>query len=195
MSTNNKKKVTAVVKNFTPVAPKAKKQVAVRDGRFTAMCDWLGTRDLSHQDHIRSGNLMENFMRNIVRDSGTAELIEDVTVRTHVADLLFKLINPTNPAEYTIVYREIKGNVNLDSEKWKANAAKILDVDAGLRKRYGVNQKVDSGFLCPSWMVGLDTVEGFNDFIGILGYEELTYDEFAALGLEIGLKVRAALLA
>ena len=188
----NKKNISSVAKSWSPVASKAKKQVAVKEGRFTAMCDWLGTRDLSHQNHIRSGNLMESFMNDIVRDSGVAELIEDVTVKTHVADLLFKLFVEPNSPDYKIVYREMKGNVNLDSEKWKANANKIVDVDAGLRARYP-NREIDSGFLCPSWMYGQDTVEGFNDFITMLGYEELTYDEFVALGLELGSKVRAAL--
>lgn len=189
---NTKKNISSVAKSWSPVASKAKKQVAVKEGRFAAMCDWLGTRDLSHQNHIRSGNLMEGFMKDIVRESGVAELIEDVVVKSHVADLLFKLSNGATPPEYKIVYREIKGNVNLDSEKWKANASKIADIDAGLRKRYP-SQEVDSGFFCPSWIEGLDTVEGFNEFITMLGYEELTYDEFVALGREIGNKVRAAL--
>jgi hypothetical protein len=172
--------------NFS-LPPKRKHKVS-SNGNFYAQYLWLDTSELDQSDKIRSGIIIHQYIKWLVENSpAKAEVIRDDMVKVsssqkREADLLFKLNNK-------IYYREIKGNVNLDSEKGPANLAKIADVANGLHVRYP-DSEVDSGFLCPAWLNSENDVEGFNDFISILGYPVLSIEEFAALGKSLGKRLK-----
>lgn len=186
-----------VLNNWLPTPSQKKKHKASSNGKFKSLYEWLKTHEFSHQDKIRSGIELQKLIRYMVVNSPfKTELIEDNIISTlnlkeKEADLLCKLFDPSgDPKLFTVIYREVKGNVNLDSEKWPATLNKINDIGAGLRIRYP-NSKIDVGFLCPAWLHSGDNVEGFNDFLHTFGYDELTFDEFISFGQDVGSKIRS----
>lgn len=199
-----KKTPTDVLVSWNPTVSKKKEHKSSSDGRFYSLKEWLGTVDLPHQTHIRSGILMQSFIKDLIIGSPlNARLILDDMIKIlggqkKEADLLFSLPIATSPppsqsmqGSYvdTIVYREIKGNINLDSEKRPATTDKIRAITAGLKVRYP-NTKIVGGFLCPAWMETDGDVEGLNDFLVLLGYDVLSYEEYLDLGLKLGQKIR-----
>lgn len=198
-----KKTPTIVLASWTPTVSKKKEHKPSSDGRFYSLKEWLGTTDLSHQTHIRSGILMQSFIKDLIIGSPLgARLILDDMIKIiggqkKEADLLFLLpgraVSATQAAiPEVLIYREVKGNINLDSEKRPATNDKIRAITAGLHVRYP-NAKVVGGFLCPAWMETEGDVEGLNDFLVLLGYDVLSYEEYLDLGLKLGQKIRSLL--
>ncbi len=168
---------------------KQNKILKIKGKNYNALYHWLNTADLSQSDKIKSGHDIENFIKYLVKNSPyQAEIFTDYIIETlngcREADLLFKIDN-------TIHYREIKGNVNLDSEKKKANFDKINSINCALKAKYP-NMNIDSKFLCVPWFESDQNIEGFNDFIKLLGFFS-SFEEFVALGEKIGNKIRNSL--
>lgn len=185
--------VLKIAEDWSPNPPDKKDIVSIKGNNYTALYWWLRTNDLPHSDKIRSGNLIQGFIKGLVESSPLkAELIKDNMIKTPTskkkeADVLFKL-------NVRIYYREIKTNTNLDSEKSPATLEKIAAIRDGLKNLYP-NIDIDEGFLCPAW---LDSdpkkgIEGLNDFIALLGYDNLSFADFDNLGIALGSKIRAVI--
>jgi hypothetical protein len=91
-----------------------------------------------------------------------------------------------------LVYREVKANMNLDSEKMPATTKKVEQIIAALQKEFP-NHTINGSILCPTRLESSDDIEGLNDYLVLLGYDRITVKEFDKIGEMMGKKVREAL--
>ena len=153
---------------------------------------WLGTADFSQSQKIRSGLFMQRLLSWLitVAPNNNTELLGDDTMvevsghKQKKADLLSRITR-------IIHYREVKTNINLDSEKKEANLSKIAEVDAALKRQYGRNNVV-SKMLCPINLESSGDIEGLNDFAVLYGFEPMNEQEMEQCGLAVGEKIREA---
>lgn len=189
-----------VAKSWIPtltVSP-TKKIKPPKNGKYPALYKWLNTANFDQSKKLKSGYYVQSFMIELVKHAPKNYVV--ITDKYSVisngeekeADLLAKL-----PQQLVIVYREVKTNVNLDSEKMPATVAKIADISGALQKTYH-DHEINSGLLNPCWLSSGShnnvSIEGFNDFITILGYTELTVEEHAEIGNTLGEIIRNALI-
>jgi hypothetical protein len=185
MLTSNKS-VSDVIQDWIPKTPKPKKNPVRKGNNFTALYLWLGIPDGDASQKSTSGNMVEDFIKKLVMCSyKNPRLLTEKKIKT--ADGSKRQVDLQFLLNGTLHYREIKGNVNLDTEKMKGTLIKIDAITIALNEKY---QSVDAGILCPAWLdSGVKNtahIEGFNDFIDLLGYTRLSVSYFDALGLRIG---------
>jgi hypothetical protein len=179
--------VLKYAKNWKPrdvkkkVIPKWNNKV---EGNFNSLHKWLDLPNLTQQENIICGYLIQDFMNDLVSNSNVANQINLEVIslgkrkgRKQI-DLLFSI-------NKNIYYREIKTNTNLDSEKRPATYNKIQAITEALNKAYP-NYSLDGKMTCPAWLNSSNEIEGYNDFITLIGHDKLSLDEFVNLGKELG---------
>jgi hypothetical protein len=98
---------------------------------------------------IKFGKVFENMFIEHIKNHNDFELGDIGVQKTSQGkkkdfDLVF--IDTKNN---TVYYRELKANINLDSEKLPATIQKVKFLERELNKKYPT-YKIDSGVLCPS---------------------------------------------
>jgi len=176
---------------------KEKNIVPSKGNNYTALYWWLDTADFSHSLKVRSGYCIENYIRDLVVSSplnysllGTGRL-KISNNKNKQADCLFGTKNSLGVIT-SVFYREIKANVNLDTEKDIANKEKILEISKTLTNFYpGIS--INPGLLCPSHLDSTPSknIEGFNDFISLIGYDTITFSKYQNIGQILGKTIRS----
>ena len=167
-----------------------KHATAASNGQWLSLYEWLDTADFSQSWKIKSGNYIQHFIKEgLVQGLSGISIIDlkSVSIKNgnnKEPDLCLEIMQ--NP---TIHYREIKTNTNLDTEKRPATMEKITAITNALRLIYP-KHRVISGLFCPCWLESDGIVEGFNDFIGLVGYEPISITEHRQLGIDLGIKIR-----
>jgi hypothetical protein len=179
-------------KFFEPKKNKPKKLPKKRGNNHLALHYWLQTGDFTQQLNICSGNEMESLVKMLVIHSPIkATLMQDKMIATSSntvkeADLLFLIGN-------VIHYREIKTNMNLDSEKTEAANKKVQEIIDSLGKQYA-GYIIVGKYLTPPYYDSVGCrIEGLNDFLKLLGYKEISAMEFDKYGEEVGNILRKSL--
>jgi hypothetical protein len=118
--------------------------------------------------NIKIGRLGEYLAKELIKANDNLELLEcgiqQVNDKKKDIDLLFKDEN-----KKTIYYRELKGNIELDTEKLPATIAKCNEIEQALKRKYS-DYKIDYGIL--NWSVydrkiltaGLSNIRTFENY-------------------------------
>jgi hypothetical protein len=165
-------------------------------------CLLYGAKPSEQAINIKIGRLGEYLAKELIRQNPDFVLltcgVQKINDKKKDVDLIFKSTT-TN----TIVYRELKGNIELDTEKLPATIQKCNEIKQSLAITYP-DHNIDMGVL--NWSVydrkiltaGLSNIKSFEnagvkidhfgDFLNILGVEWPESD-FYAFWRSIGTKV------
>jgi len=164
-----------------------------------------GNRPSEQSINIKMGRFGEFLTKEMIKINPNFELLtcgvhDGINGKRKDIDLLFRDIHNN-----IIFYRELKGNIELDTEKIPATISKCQEIEQYLQSKYnGMNYTINYGIL--NWSIynrnklrkGLSNIrtfesnnikiEHFQDFCEIL---KLTWseDEFYDYFKEIGLKI------
>jgi hypothetical protein len=138
-------------------------------------------RSLSQSDCIKIGIAIEDVLRNFIKNniSDIVDIKEKNVKNKKEKDHVF-----IDEANKVIYYAEIKANLNLDTEKYKATIAKCIDIHAELTSKF-------SGYIIKMYLVGArylyahemskaihkkysviqGNLIGVNDYLSNLGYK------------------------
>ena len=109
----------------------------------------FGEKPSDHSISIKFGHFGEFIAKELIKINPKLELlkcgIQDINDKKKDIDLLFK--DETNKIIY---YRELKGNIELDTEKLPATIAKCKEIEKSLEEKYK-DYKIDSGIL--NWSI------------------------------------------
>jgi len=185
------KLIIDVVKLWIPTLPVTIKKIKIpKNGKYPALYEWLNTADFNHSNKIKSGHYMQAFILELIINAPNTAIViplKYITIsngESKEMDILFQIGT-------VIYYREVKCNLNLDSEKMPATFNKIYQISEALSKIY--TQKIDAGCLQPVWLTSEKNIEGFNNFISILGYDNLTIEEYSEIGNLLGKIIKTSL--
>ena len=152
---------------------------------------------------IKLGRLGEFLAKELIKTNDNLELLEcgiqKINHKRKDVDLLFK-----NENKKIIYYRELKGNIELDTEKLPATIDKCKEIEQSLKRKYK-DYKIDYGIL--NWSVynreiltaglsNIRTFEGygikinhFGDFLEMINiiWEK---DDYYLFFREIGNKIK-----
>jgi hypothetical protein len=162
-----------------------------------------GPKPSEQSINIKMGRLGEYLAKELIHQMPDFELllcgVQKINDKKKDVDLIFKSTT-TN----TIYYRELKGNIELDTEKLPATIQKCNEIKQSLSDKY-IDHNIDMGVL--NWSVydrktltaGLSNIKSFEnagvkidhfgDFLGILRVEWPERD-FCAFIRSIGTKSR-----
>lgn len=171
--------------------------------------EWLQAPDLKQSESIRFGTLFEEALNNLIEISDDFDSITNSKKKTFITpeckltdiakgnkdiDILFRQNN-------TIFYRECKCNLQLDSEKSKATAAKVELIESRLKVLYP-KCDIDAAILSMDFYNKKNTflnvrLEGIGDFINrlkILGDLKFTEQEYINIGTTVGERYKAGVI-
>jgi len=162
-----------------------------------------GEKPSEQSIHIKLGKLGEYLTKEFIQSKPNLELLEcgiqKIKDKNKDVDLLFKDEN-----KKIIVYRELKGNIELDTEKLPATIKKCKEIEEELTTKFK-DYKIDCGLL--NWSVydrkiltaGLSNIKAFenggikidhmSDFLSIINME-WEEEDFYSYFREIGMKIR-----
>jgi len=162
-----------------------------------------GEKPSEQSIHIKLGKLGEYLTKEFIQSKPNLELLEcgiqKIKDKNKDVDLLFKDEN-----KKIIVYRELKGNIELDTEKLPATIKKCKEIEEELTTKFK-DYKIDCGLL--NWSVydrkiltaGLSNIKAFenggikidhmSDFLSIINME-WEEEDFYSYFREIGRKIR-----
>ena len=109
----------------------------------------FGEKPSDQSISIKFGHFGEFIAKELIKINPNLELltcgIQDINDKKKDIDLIFK--DETNKIIY---YRELKGNIELDTEKLPATIAKCKEIEQSLKDKYE-DYKIDCGIL--NWSV------------------------------------------
>jgi hypothetical protein len=109
----------------------------------------FGEKPSDQSISIKFGHFGEFIAKELIKINPNLELltcgIQDINDKKKDIDLIFK--DETNKIIY---YRELKGNIELDTEKLPATIAKCKEIEQSLKEKYE-DYKIDCGIL--NWSV------------------------------------------
>jgi hypothetical protein len=109
----------------------------------------FGEKPSDQSISIKFGHFGEFIAKELIKINPNLELltcgIQDINNKKKDIDLIFK--DETNKIIY---YRELKGNIELDTEKLPATIAKCKEIEQSLKEKYE-DYKIDCGIL--NWSV------------------------------------------
>lgn len=162
-----------------------------------------GEKPSEQSINIKLGRFGEFLSKELINQTHNLELltcgVQQINNKKKDVDLVFK-----DEINKIIYYRELKGNIELDTEKLPATIAKCKEIEKSLNTTY-VNYRIDCGIL--NWSVynrkiltaGLSNIKSFEnegikidhleDFLNIIN---VTWDEadYYSYFREIGTKIR-----
>lgn len=162
-----------------------------------------GEKPSEQSIHIKLGRLGEYLTKEFIQSNPNLKLLEcgiqKIKGKNKDVDLIFKDEN-----KKIIVYRELKGNIELDTEKLPATIKKCKEIEEELTTKFK-DYTIDCGLL--NWSVydrkiltaGLSNIKAFenggikidhmSDFLSIINtkWEE---EDFYSYFREIGMKIR-----
>jgi hypothetical protein len=166
---------------------------------------YFGRKPSEQSINIKLGRHGEYFTKIAVETNNNFELlmcgIQTINDKKKDVDLIFK-----HEIKKTIYYRELKGNMQLDTEKLPATISKCNEIENSLKTTYS-DYKIDCGIL--NWTVynrkglsaGLSNIKRFEtagikvdhmeDFLNIIDInwnEEDYYSHFREIGNKITIK-------
>ena len=164
-----------------------------------------GERPSEQSMNIKFGRLGEFLSKELIKTNHTLELlncgVQKINDKKKDVDLIFK-----DEVNKIIYYRELKGNIELDTEKLPATITKCKEIENSLKTTY-LDYTIDCGIL--NWSVynrkiltaGLSNIKTFenggikidhmDDFltiIGVLWAEQDYYTYFNEIGKKNRLK-------
>lgn len=99
--------------------------------------------------NIKLGKFGEYLTREIIQSNNQLEIlkcgIQKLSINNKDVDLIWK-----NNSNNTIYYRELKANINLDTEKLPATIKKCLEIDEHIKTTYA-DYNINSGIL--NWSI------------------------------------------
>jgi len=162
-----------------------------------------GEKPSEQSINIKLGRLGEFLSKELIKTNDHLELlhcgIQNINDRKKDVDLIFK-----DEANKTIYYRELKGNIELDTEKLPATITKCKEIETSLKSTY-IDYIIDCGIL--NWSVynrkilsaGLSNIKTFEnggikidhmaDFLQIVDIFWNEYDYYSYFR-EIGTKIK-----
>jgi hypothetical protein len=164
-----------------------------------------GERPSEQSMNIKFGRLGEFLSKELIKTNHTLELlncgVQKINDKKKDVDLIFK-----DEVNKIIYYRELKGNIELDTEKLPATITKCKEIENSLKTTY-LDYTIDCGIL--NWSVynrkiltaglsniktfenggiKIDHMEDFLKIIGVLWAEEDYYTYFNEIGKKNRLK-------
>lgn len=180
-----------VCRDWIPGRKIVRKPITINaNGNHSSLHGWLQTADFNQSKHIVSGLFVQDFIHELLMNSDAVDeaYVSNIAVNTankrREVDECFRVGN-------TWYVVEVKGNVNLDSEKYPAVKQKLAQIVGALRKE--LEGTIQSMLLCPSWLTSDKEIEGLNSFLARIGGEQLSIEEHQQLGRMLGDKIRAVL--
>lgn len=162
----------------------------------------FGEKPSEQSINIKMGRFGEFLSKEFIKAKPTMMLlvcgVQKINDKKKDVDLIFK-----DEENKIIYYRELKGNIELDTEKLPATIAKCKEIETSLQATYP-EYKIDCGVL--NWSVydrriltaGLSNIKAFEDggvkithmggflaTIGVTWSEEDFYSYFRTIGLKI----------
>jgi hypothetical protein len=156
--------------------------------------------------NIKLGRLGEYLSKELIKTKHNLELlncgIQKINGKTKDVDLIFK-----DEVNKIVYYRELKGNIELDTEKLPATIAKCKEIENSLKTIY-LDYDIDCGIL--NWSVynrkyltaglsniktfenggiKIDHMEDFLNIIKVFWNEDDYYSYFKEIGTEIRLRM------
>jgi len=162
-----------------------------------------GARPSEQSINIKVGRFGEYLSKELIKTNSNFELlvcgVQKINNKNKDVDLIFK-----NEETKTIYYRELKGNIELDTEKLPATVGKCKEIESSLKLSYP-NYTINCGIL--GWSIynrlyltaGVSNIKSFEkagikidhmeDFLKIV---EILWNEedFNSYFKEIGTKIR-----
>lgn len=151
---------------------------------------------------IKFGHFGEIMAKELIKLNTNLELltcgVQVINDKKKDIDLIFK-----DEIKHIIYYRELKGNIELDTEKLPATINKCNEIEKSLKKKY-VNYTIDSGIL--NWSIynrqilksGLSNIKTFEskglkinhmkDFLDIIDIE-WNEDDYYSYFINIGIMI------
>lgn len=164
-----------------------------------------GGRPSEQSINIKFGRHVELLSKELIKTNHTLELlkcgVQKINDKNKDVDLIFE-----DKVNKIIYYRELKANIELDTEKTTATITKCNEIENSLKKTY-LDYTIDCGIL--NWGVynrkiltaglsniktfetrgiKIDHMEDFLKIIGVLWAEEDYYTYFIEIGKKIRLK-------
>ena len=164
-----------------------------------------GERPSEQSMNIKFGRLGEFLSKELIKTNHTLELlncgVQKINDKKKDVDLIFK-----DEVNKIIYYRELKGNIELDTEKLPATITKCKEIENSLKTTY-LDYTIDCGIL--NWSVynrkiltaglsniktfenggiKIDHMEDFLKIIGVLWAEQDYYTYFNEIGKKNRLK-------
>lgn len=164
-----------------------------------------GEKPSEQSINIKMGHFGEYITKELIKSNIKLELlncgIQIINDKKKDVDIIFKDNNSK-----IIYYRELKGNIELDTEKIPATISKCKDIEITLKNKY-IDYEIDSGIL--NWSVynrkllisgisniktfekngiKIDHMEDFLRIINIIWIEEDYYSYFKQIGDKIKMK-------
>ena len=163
-----------------------------------------GEKPSEQSINIKLGRLGEFLSKELIKTNHNLELltcgVQKINNKKKDVDLIFK-----DEVKKIIYYRELKGNIELDTEKLPATISKCYEIENSLKTTY-LDYTIDCGIL--NWSVynrkiltaGLSNIKTFEnkgikidhmeDFLNIINvfWNE---DDYYSYFREIGTKIRA----
>ena len=161
-----------------------------------------GEKPSEQSINIKIGKLGEYFAKELIKSNPLLELlvcgVQTIGNKKKDVDLIFK-----NDVAKIIYYRELKGNIELDTEKIPATISKCKEIESSLKNTYP-DYTIDCGIL--NWSVynrqiltaglsniksfenggiKIDHMEGFLQIINIVWNEDDYYSYFREIGSKI----------
>ena len=161
-----------------------------------------GEKPSEQSINIKLGRLGEYMTKEAIKTNNNLELlicgIQTINDKKKDVDLIFK-----DEINKTIYYRELKGNIELDTEKLPATISKCKEIENSLKSTH-LDYKIDCGIL--NWSVynrkiltaglsniktfenagiKIDHMEDFLNIIDICWNEEDYYSYFREIGTKI----------
>ena len=161
-----------------------------------------GSKPSEQSINIKLGKFGEFLSKELINSTSNLKMlqcgVQKINDKKKDVDLLFK-----NEVTKTIYYRELKGNIELDTEKLPATIEKCKEIELSLKTSYS-DYSIDCGIL--NWSVynrkiltaglsnikafenggiKIDHMEDFLKIIDIIWTEEDYYDYFIKIGDKI----------
>ena len=158
-----------------------------------------GSKPSEQSINIKLGKFGEFLSKELINYASNLKMlqcgVQKINDKKKDVDLLFK-----NEVTKTIYYRELKGNIELDTEKLPATIEKCKEIELSLKTSYS-DYSIDCGIL--NWSVynrkilvaglsnikafenggiKIDHMEDFLEIIDIIWTEEDYYDYFRKIG-------------
>ena len=158
-----------------------------------------GSKPSEQSINIKLGKFGEFLSKELINSASNLKMlqcgVQKINDKKKDVDLLFK-----NEVTKTIYYRELKGNIELDTEKLPATIEKCKEIELSLKTSYS-DYSINCGIL--NWSVynrkilvaglsnikafenggiKIDHMEDFLEIIDIIWTEEDYYDYFKKIG-------------
>ncbi len=183
--------------NYNSTKNKVRTGLPDKSGNFKSNHTWLEISSLSQSIKIKAGIFVENWINHLVSSEVDIKMIDKYISptsggREKEMDLVFKKGN-------VIYCREIKTNIELDTEKLSVTAEKIVNLNSKLTTDYP-NYTIDSRVLCPPFYTSvkkevsrLDSkdiitlqIESLRDFLFVLNGDSITKEQHKDIGSKLG---------